>query len=68
MSRLRQHRGERAAEQDRDRALAVLEGSDDGTPRQMADQADWSHMPDEELLRFELRRAVAVAVADGLRR
>src|SRR6476659_2238913 len=49
MSRLRQHRGERAAEQERDRALAVLEGSDDGTQRQMADQADWSHMPDEEL-------------------
>jgi RNA polymerase sigma-70 factor, ECF subfamily len=64
MSRLRQHRGQRAAEQDRDRALAVLEGSDDGTPRQMADQADWSHMPDEELLRFELRRAVAVAVQE----
>ena len=48
----------------RDRALAVLDGSDDGTPRQMADQADWSHMPDEELLRFELRRAVAVAVQE----
>ena len=64
MSRLRQHRGERAAEQERDRALAALEASDEGTPRTKADPADWSHMPDEELLRFELRRAVEVAVQE----
>jgi RNA polymerase sigma-70 factor (ECF subfamily) len=25
---------------------------------------DWSHMPDEELLRLQLRQAVAVAIAD----
>jgi RNA polymerase sigma-70 factor, ECF subfamily len=64
MSRLRAHRGERAAEQERDRALAVLESSDDGTGRTSADPADWSHMPDEELLRFELRRAVEAAVRE----
>jgi len=64
MSRLRAHRGERAAEQERDRALAVLESSDDGTARTSADPADWSHMPDEELLRFELRRAVEAAVRE----
>ena len=64
MSRLRAHRGERAAEQERDRALAVLEASDEGTPRTTADPADWSHMPDEELLRFELRRAVEAAVRE----
>ena len=45
MSRLRQHKGERAADQERDRALAALESSD-------------------ELLRFELRRAVEAAVLD----
>jgi len=64
MSRLRQHRGERAAEQERDRALAAFEASDEGTPRATAAPADWSHMPDEELLRFELRRAVEVAVQE----
>src|SRR6185312_9984705 len=52
MSRLRAHRGERAAEQERDRALAALESSDEGPARTSADPADWSHMPDEELLRF----------------
>ena len=65
MSRLRQHKGARAAEQERDRALAALAASDEGTvPRTTADPADWSHMPDEELLRFELRRAVEVAVRE----
>jgi len=60
MSRLRQHRNARAAEQDLDRALAALEaGEDTRTP---TDPADWSHMPDEELLRLELREAVTVAV------
>jgi RNA polymerase sigma-70 factor, ECF subfamily len=64
MSRLRAHRGDRAAEQERDRALAALESSDEGTARTSADPADWSHMPDEELLRFELRRAVEAAVRE----
>lgn len=64
MSRLRQHRGVRAADQERDRALAVLEMSDEGAQRTPADPADWSHMPDEELLRLELRKAVEVAVRE----
>jgi RNA polymerase sigma-70 factor (ECF subfamily) len=64
MSRLRAHRGERAADQERDRALAVRQSSDDSTARTSADPADWSHMPDEELLRFELRRAVEAAVRE----
>ena len=64
MSRLRQHRGERTAEQERDRALAVLEASDDSAQRTPADPADWSHMPDEDLLRFELRKALEVAVLE----
>jgi len=64
MSRLRAHRGERAAEQERDRALAAFESSDEGPARTSADPADWSQMPDEELLRFELRRAVEAAVRE----
>ena len=64
MSRLRRHRGARAADEDRDRALALLEASSDGTRRTPADPADWSHMPDEELLRVELRRAVEAAVRE----
>ena len=64
MSRLRAHRGERAAEQERDRALAALESSDEGPARTSADPADWTHMPDEELLRFELRKAVEAAVQE----
>jgi RNA polymerase sigma-70 factor (ECF subfamily) len=62
MSRLRQHRGERAADRERERALAALEASEEGAPRQLEDPIDWSHMPDEELLRSELRRQVALAV------
>ena len=42
MSRLRQHRGARLAEQERDRALAALEASEEGTSRPTADPADWS--------------------------
>ncbi len=64
MSRLRAHRGERAAEQERDRALAALESSDEGPARTSADPADWSHMPDEELLRVELREAVEAAIRE----
>ena len=64
MSRLRAHRGERAAEQERDRALAALESSDEGPARTSADPADWTHMTDEELLRFELRKAVEAAVRE----
>jgi RNA polymerase sigma-70 factor (ECF subfamily) len=64
MSRLRQHRAERAAGQDRERALAALEAGDEIGPRVPRDPADWSAMPDEELLRAELRTAVAIAVRD----
>ena len=63
MSRLRQHRTARAAEQERDRALAALEAGDE-LSRRPTDPSDWSHMPDEELLRSELRRAVTVAVQE----
>src|SRR5689334_17815164 len=53
MSRLRSSRSVRAADAERDRALAASagDGEDRRTPRQ---QADWSRMPDEELLRLQL--------------
>jgi RNA polymerase sigma-70 factor, ECF subfamily len=59
MSRLRTSKLERAA-QHRER---TRDDQDDG--RQTSVQpADWSHMPDEELLRAQLRRAVMTAIQD----
>src|SRR5688500_16695322 len=61
MSRLRTHRAERAAEVERNRVLARRKEDSAGAamPRH---PADWSHMPDEELLRRQLRDAVADAL------
>ena len=61
MSRLRTHRAHRAAEAERDRMFSVRNeaASEVPTPRQ---PADWSRMPDEELLRRQLREAVASAL------
>ena len=61
MSRLRTHRAERAADAERARAAAHVshDTTEVRTPRQ---PADWSRMPDEELLRRELREAVATAL------
>src|SRR5688572_789442 len=63
MSRLRTNRAERAADQERDRLLATERPTDDQarTPRE---PADWTHMPDEEVLRSQLREAVAEAIDD----
>jgi RNA polymerase sigma-70 factor (ECF subfamily) len=63
MSRLRTNRAERAADQERDRLLATERPTDDQarTPRE---PADWTHMPDEEVLRSQLREAVAEAIED----
>ncbi len=64
MSRLRTNRAERAADQERERLLAADRYHDDevGAGRE---PADWLHLPDEELLRTQLRAAVADAI-DGL--
>ena len=61
MSRLRTHRAARAAEAERDRALAqrTHDSAEAPAPHQ---PADWSHMPDEELLRRQLRDAVTDAL------
>jgi RNA polymerase sigma-70 factor, ECF subfamily len=62
MSRLRSTRLARAAEQERERSMvAELESDVSREPRQ---PADWSSMPDEELLRSQLREAVARAIAE----
>src|SRR5687767_2337261 len=61
MSRLRTHRAERAADAERERALA--QRTHDSAEAPVSHQtADWSHMPDEELLRHQLRDAVANAL------
>jgi RNA polymerase sigma-70 factor (ECF subfamily) len=61
MSRLRTHRAERAAEVERDRVLRQRKEDSPGVPP-IRHPADWSHMPDEELLRRQLREAVDSAL------
>ena len=62
MSRLRNTRLARAAEQERDRAMAAEAALDQPrTPRQTA---DWSQIPDELMLRTQLRHAVTQAVRE----
>lgn len=63
MSRLRNGRLARAADKERERVEAAATNQEvaDRAPRQ---PADWSRMPDEELLRLQLRYAVAAAIAD----
>jgi RNA polymerase sigma-70 factor (ECF subfamily) len=61
MSRLRHSKAARAADQERERVLAA-EGGDDA--RSTHQPADWSQLPDDELLRLQLREAVAAAIAD----
>jgi RNA polymerase sigma-70 factor (ECF subfamily) len=62
MSRLRNTRLARAADAELDRAIAMQEASDERrTPPQAA---DWSHLPDDELLRTQLRYAINEAIAE----
>lgn len=62
MSRLRNTRVTRAAEAERERVIASHDDSDERrAPRQ---PADWSQLPDEELLRAQLRHAVNQAIAE----
>ncbi len=61
MSRLRSSRLARATEQERERVLAVRWTDGEG-PIPPSQPADWSHMPDEALLRAELRQALTAAI------
>jgi RNA polymerase sigma-70 factor, ECF subfamily len=60
MSRLRTSKLERAA-QLRER---TRDDQDERRQTTVLQPADWSHMPDEELLRAQLRRAVMTAIED----
>src|SRR5262245_12089026 len=65
MSRLRTNRLARVADHERDRLEAAqdaaLRAGGEAPTRQ---PADWSRMPDEELLRHQLRRAFSDAIRD----
>jgi RNA polymerase sigma-70 factor (ECF subfamily) len=63
MSRLRNGKAARAAEQERERVEAAAANLDEAV-RAVRQPADWSQMPDEQLLRLQLRQAVAAAIAD----
>jgi RNA polymerase sigma-70 factor (ECF subfamily) len=63
MSRLRNSRLARQAEQEKERALAAASAGEE-RPRVPRQAADWSRMPDEELLRTQLREAVAQAIRE----
>lgn len=61
MSRLRTNRLARLAAEERDRTEQTAESREGASQRQ---PVDWSHMPDEELLRTQLRAAAARAIAE----
>ncbi len=61
MSRLRTTKAARVADQERERALAADREDERRAPRQ---PADWSHLPDEEMLRAQLRAAVQSAIEE----
>ena len=63
MSRLRNTRLARQAEQEKERAMAAASAHEE-RPRTPRQAADWSRMPDEELLRTQLREAVAEAIRE----
>lgn len=63
MSKLRNTRLARQADQEKERALAASAAGED-RPRAPRQAADWSRMPDEELLRRQLREAVAQAIRE----
>src|ERR671911_264639 len=60
MSRLRAQQAVRAADRERDRVEAAQASGE--VRRAPLEQADWSRMPDEALLRQQLRDAVTLAL------
>ena len=62
MSRLRNGRVARAADKERERLESAAAAEDQLRVRR--EPADWSNMPDEQLLRAQLRQAVTAAIAD----
>ena len=66
MSRLRSSRLARQAAQERDRveAAEAASGMRSFGPSRLREPADWSRLPDDDLLRMELRERVATAILD----
>ena len=64
MSRLRTSRLARLADQERERALAADAATSGSQPRTPRQPADWSHMPDEAVLRTQLREALTLAIEE----
>ena len=64
MSRLRNSRLARQADQEKERALAAAAAGGAERQRGPRQTPDWSRMPDEELLRMQLREAVTQAIAE----
>lgn len=64
MSRLRSDRAQRAAAEERERSLAAAQVDGVDASRLFLEPADWSRLPDETMLRAELRNAVAEAIED----
>jgi RNA polymerase sigma-70 factor (ECF subfamily) len=64
MSKLRNTRLARQADQEKERALAAAAAAGEERPRAPRQAADWSRMPDEELLKAQLREAVAEAIRE----
>jgi len=62
MSRLRQDRAAKLAAQERDRALSMQDSGE--YIRAPKEAADWSRMPDEHVMRAQLRVALAAAVRE----
>jgi len=60
MSRLRASRLAKQADRERDRLLAA----DEEREGRMLEQPDWSGVPDEVMLRGQLRQAVSAAISD----
>src|SRR5688572_4339824 len=61
MSRLRTHKAEKAAQQERERTRLGRGGNERPAVKHTP---DWTRMPDEELLRAQLRQAVAAALSE----
>jgi RNA polymerase sigma-70 factor (ECF subfamily) len=62
MSRLRSGRAGRAAEAERDRLMSADRGRNGDGASRLESQADWSSLPDEAVLRAQMRAALADAI------
>jgi RNA polymerase sigma-70 factor, ECF subfamily len=64
MSRLRSGRAARAAAVERDRLISARSNGNDARTSRLDSQADWSSLPDDAVMRAQLRAAVAEAIQE----